>query len=152
MKIEERIEGLGLKLPNPPKAAAQYVPALVCGKLVFVAGQTPKEGTRLLYKGKLGKDLSIEDGKKAAEICVMRCISAVKDVVGNLDRVKGIAQITGYVNSTEDFEEHSLVINGASNLLEKIFEEKGRHSRVAVGMTSLPGKAAVELQMIAIIE
>jgi enamine deaminase RidA (YjgF/YER057c/UK114 family) len=148
MKIEERIIALGMELPNPPEPAAQYVPAVVCGELVFVAGQTPKDGTRLLYKGKVGRNLSIDEGKEAAKICAMRCISAVKGAIGDLDRVERIAQITGYVNSTDDFEKHSLVINGASELLEKVFGEKGKHSRVAVGMNSLPGNAAVELQMI----
>jgi len=148
MSIEKRLEELGVILPDPPAPAAQYVPALICGELVFVAGQTPKDGTELLYKGKVGRDITLEEGREAAGICAKRCISAVKGAIGDLDRVEKIVQITGYVNCGEDFEKHSMVINGASDFLEKVFGEKGRHSRVAVGANSLPGNAAVELQMI----
>jgi len=149
MEIEKRLEKLGINLPDPPAPAAQYVPAVVCGEFAFVAGQTPKEGRELVYKGKVGRDLTVEEGADAARICAMRCISAIKEAIGDLDRVERIVQITGYVNCGEDFEKHSLVINGASDFLEKVFGEKGRHARVAAGANSLPGNAAVEIRMTA---
>ena len=147
--IEKRLQELGINLPHPPAPAAQYVPAVLCGEFAFVAGQTPKEGTRLVYRGKVGKELTVEEGADAARICALRCISAIREATGDLDRVERIVQITGYVNCGEDFDKHSLVINGASDLLEKIFGQKGRHSRVAVGANSLPGNAAVEIRMTA---
>lgn len=149
MDIEKRLGELGVNLLEPPAPAAQYVPAVVCGEFVFVAGQTPKEGTKLVYKGKVGRDLTLEEGADAARICAIRAISAIKGAIGSLDRVERIVQLTGYVNCGEEFEKHSLVVNGASDLLEKVFGQKGRHSRVSVGVNSLPGGAAVELQLTA---
>ena len=147
MKIEERIKSLGIVMPDPPVAAAVYVPAVLSGEYVFIAGQTPKVGTKLQYKGKVGRTLTVDQGYEAARLCALRCISAVKGALGDLDRVEKIVQLTGYVNCGEDFEDHSKVINGASVLLEEIFGEYGKHSRVAVGCNSLPGQAAVEIQM-----
>jgi enamine deaminase RidA (YjgF/YER057c/UK114 family) len=148
LEIEKRIKELGLELPPPPSAAAVYVPAVLSGEYIFVAGQTPKNGTELVYKGKVGDTLTANEGYEAAKICALRCISAVKGVISDLDRVEKIVQMTGYVNCSDDFEQHSLVINGASELLETVFGENGKHSRVAVGSNSLPGQAAVEIQMI----
>ncbi len=96
----------------------------------------------------MGDTLTVKEGYEAAKICALRCISAIKGVVGDLDRIERIVQMTGYVNCSDDFEQHSLVINGASELLETVFGENGKHSRVAVGSNSLPGQAAVEIQMI----
>ncbi len=148
MEIEKRLQELGIELPPSPSAAAVYVPAVLSGEYVFVAGQTPKSGTELVYRGKLGDTLTVKEGYEAAKICALRCISAIKGVVGDLDRIERIVQMTGYVNCSDDFEQHSLVINGASELLETVFGENGKHSRVAVGSNSLPGQAAVEIQMI----
>ncbi len=142
------IEKLGYKLPQAPKPAAVYVPAVRVGDIVYVSGQTPKEGNELLYKGKLGKDFTVDEGYEAARICILRALSAVEAEIGNLDKIKRIVKLTGYVNSTDDFEEQSKVINGASELLEEIFGEKGKHARVAVGTNSLPGNAAVEIELI----
>jgi enamine deaminase RidA (YjgF/YER057c/UK114 family) len=148
MHIEDKIKKLNLQLPPCPKAAAVYVPAVLSGNTIYVAGQTPKDGDKLLYKGKVGRDLSIEDGQNAARLCALRAISAIKDIVGDLDSVEQFIKITGYVNCSDDFEKHSLVIDGASKLLEEIFGDKGKHARVAVGANSLPGNAAVEIEMI----
>ncbi|MCT4620258.1 MAG: RidA family protein [Marinisporobacter sp.] len=148
MEIEKRLEILKIKLPPCPEPAAVYVPAVLSEQFIFVAGQTPKNGKELLYKGKVGRDLSTEDGYEAAKICILRAISAIKYYVGDLDKIEGIVKLTGYVNCCEDFEKHSLVINGASELLEKIFGEKGKHARVAIGTNSLPGNAAVEIELI----
>jgi enamine deaminase RidA (YjgF/YER057c/UK114 family) len=147
MEIEKRLKELNIELPLCPSPAAVYVPAVLCDNIVYVSGQTPKDGERLLYKGKVGRDLSMEDGYSAAKICALRCISAVKEIAGDLDRVERVIRLTGYVNCCEDFTKQSIVINGASELLETIFGEKGKHVRVAVGCISLPGDAAVEIEM-----
>ena len=129
MKIEKKIENLNIKLPPCPEPAAIYVPAILSGEYIFISGQTPKDGKDLVYTGKLGSDLTIEEGYEASKICILRCISAVQSVVGDLDRIDQIVKLTGYVNCSQDFTEHSLIINGASELLEEIFGEKGKHTR-----------------------
>ncbi|MBF8982737.1 RidA family protein [Lutibacter sp. B2] len=149
MKIEKRLKELNIKLPECPKPAAIYVPVVLSDQFIFVSGQTPKDGSTLLYKGKLGRDLTVEEGYDASRVCVLRCISALKSIVGNLDNIESIVKLTGYVNSSDDFYEQSSVINGASELIEEIFEDKGKHARVAVGTNVLPGNAAVEIEMIA---
>ncbi len=146
------IEKYGYKLPKAPDPAAVYVPTVRVGDIIYVSGQTPKEGNELLYKGKLGKEFTKDEGYEAAKICILRSLSAVEAEIGNLDKIKRIVKLTGYVNSTDDFEEQSKVINGASNVLEEIFGEKGRHARVAVGTNSLPGNAAVEIELIVQVE
>ncbi|PAB59856.1 RidA family protein [Anaeromicrobium sediminis] len=148
MEIEKRLEELNIKLPPCPPPAAVYVSAVLSDDFVFVAGQTPKDGTELIYKGKVGRDLSVQDGYNAARVCVLRSISAIKSIIGDLDKIERIVKVTGYVNCCDDFEKHPLVINGASELLEKVFGERGKHARVAVGTNSLPGNAAVEVEII----
>ncbi|QOR35273.1 RidA family protein [Clostridium sp. 'deep sea'] len=152
MKIEQRITQLGLKLQECPQAAAQYVPYIVSGKYIFTAGQTPKIGTELKYIGKVGRDIEIAEAYKAAELCALRCVSVLKASISDLDKIKRIIKVVGYVNSTEDFTLHPKVINGASNVLEAIFGDKGKHARVAIGVNSLPGGAPVELELIAEIQ
>ncbi|MCH4888904.1 RidA family protein [Acidaminobacter sp. JC074] len=149
MNVESKLEKLKLELPEAPKAAAVYVPALVANSFVFISGQTPKNGSELLYKGKLGVDLGIEEGKKAAEVAILRALSLLKEEVGSLDKIKRIVKITGYVNSAPDFYNQSQVIDGASELLESVFGEIGKHTRVAIGSVALPGNAAVEVDLIA---
>lgn len=148
MNIESRLGALSIKLPPCPEPAASYVPGVLSGNLIFVSGQTPKKGKELVFKGKVGRELSIEEGKKAAEICILRGLSAAKSIIGSLDKIERIIKVTGYVNTYDNFTDHSVVIDGASELLEKILGEKGRHSRVAIGTNSLPGDAPVEIEMI----
>ncbi len=148
MNANKRLIKLGIELPEFPQPAAAYVPGLRVNDLIFVSGQTPKDGTQLLYKGKLGRDLSIEQGQEAARICILRALSVVENEIGNLDFIEQIVKLTGYVNCTDDFEQHAKVIDGASLLLQDIFGKKGKHTRVAVGMNSLPGNAAVEIEII----
>ncbi|WP_432664366.1 RidA family protein [Wukongibacter baidiensis] len=149
MNIEKRLKELNIRLPECPKPAAIYVPVVLSDKFIFVSGQTPKDGSTLLYKGKLGRDLTVEEGYEASRICALRCISALKSEAGDLDNIEGIVKLTGYVNSSDDFYNQSQVINGASELIEKIFGYKGKHARVAVGVNTLPGNAAVEIEVIA---
>lgn len=146
--IEEKIKDLGFELPDTPKPVAAYVPALKIDKLVFTAGQIPSVKGELKYKGKLEKDLVIEDGKKAAEICALNCLAAVKRIIKNLDEIEQVVKLTVFVNSAEGFTNQPQVANGASELLEKIFGEKGKHVRSAVGVNELPLNAAVEVEMI----
>lgn len=149
MQIEKRLEELNIQLPPTPEPAAVYIPAVEAGELIFVSGQTPKDGNTLVYKGKVGSELSVEDGYAASRICILRCLSALQSILGDLDRVARIVKLTGYVNCPDTFTQHPLVINGASDLLEQIFGERGKHARVAVGVSSLPGNAAVEIELIA---
>lgn len=148
MIIENRLKELKISIPLPPKPGAIYVPAVKSGEYIYVSGQTPKEGVNLVYKGKLGRDLSTIEGYEASKLCILRSISALKDIILDLDRIEKIVKLTGFVNSCEDFTEQSLVIDGASELLEQIFGESGKHARSAIGVNSLPGNAAVEIELI----
>jgi len=147
--VEKKLKELNLELPPCPKPVGAYVPGVLHGDIVFVSGQTPIVGDALIYRGKVGKDLTVKEGYEAAKICVLRCLSELKSVVGDLDKVDGILKLTGYVNSTDNFGDQPSVINGASELLEKIFGEKGKHARAAIGVSTLPGDAAVEVELIA---
>lgn len=146
--IEEKIRDLGYELPDVPKPVAAYVPALKVDNLILTAGQIPSVQGELKYKSKLGKDLTIKEGKKAAEICALNCLAAIKGVIGNLDKIQQVIKLTVFVNSAEGFTDQPLVANGASEILEKIFGEKGKHVRSAVGVNELPLDAAVEVEMI----
>ncbi len=147
--IEEKIKQMGLTIPDAPKPLAAYIPALKIGNMVFTAGQIPMKDGQLVFRGKIGKDLSEEDGKKAAEICVLNCLSVVKSLAGSLDNIKRIIKLTVFVNSADGFTNQAAVANGASELLVKLFSENGKHVRSAVGVNELPINSAVEIEMIA---
>lgn len=146
--IEERIEELGFNLPEPPQPLAAYIPALQAGDFVFTAGQIPVSKGQLKYTGKLGSEVTEEEGKKAAEICALNCLSAVKGVIGELKRIEQVIKLTVFVNSAEGFTDQPAVANGASELMEKIFGQAGMHARSAVGVNELPKNASVEIEMI----
>lgn len=146
--IEDKIKELGYTLPEPPKPLAAYVPAVIAGDLVFTAGQIPVSGGELKYTGKLGRDISEEDGRKAAEICALNCLSAVKGVIGELDRIEKVIKLAVFVNSAEGFTNQPAVANGASELMEKIFGQAGSHARSAVGVNELPKDVSVEIELI----
>ncbi|MHA1723188.1 MAG: RidA family protein [Candidatus Baldrarchaeia archaeon] len=152
MSVEKKLESLGLSLPKPPKPVAAYIPAVKTGNVIFISGQIPVVEGKVRYKGKVGQDISVEEGYEAAKICALNALSIIKDIVGSLDKVKRIVRIVGYVNCTEDFEEPHKVVNGASEFLVKIFGEKGRHARLALGSNALPLGAAIELEMIVEVE
>jgi enamine deaminase RidA (YjgF/YER057c/UK114 family) len=148
--IEERIKELGYEIPEAPKPVAAYIPSLVVNDLVFTAGQLPVYKGEVLYKGKVGKDISEEEAVKAAERCALNCLSVIKSACGgDLDKIDSIVKLTVFVNSAEGFTAQPKVANGASELMVKIFEEKGKHVRSAVGVCELPLNAAVEIEMIA---
>ncbi len=146
--IEEKIKELGFNLPGAPKPVAAYIPALEVNNMVFTAGQIPSIAGELLFKGKIGKEVTLMEGQRAAETCILNCLAAIKGVTGNLDKIERIIKLTVFVNSSEDFTDQPKVANGASELLIKIFGEKGKHVRSAVGVNELPLNAAVEVEMI----
>ena len=148
MKIEERLEMLGMSLPETPKPVAAYIPAIQVDNLVFTSGQLPMIRGKLKFSGKLGRDITKEQGYEAAKICALNALSAVKSVIGNLDRIEQIVKVVGFVASADGFIEQPAVVNGASEFLKEVFGEKGVHARSAVGMAELPLGAAVELEMI----
>jgi enamine deaminase RidA (YjgF/YER057c/UK114 family) len=146
--LEERIKELGFDFPEAARPLAAYVPSVFADNFVFTAGQIPSVKGDLIYKGKIGKDLTEKEAKKAAEICILNCLAAVKRTIGNLDRIEQIVKVTVFVNSAAGFINQPEVANGASELLEKIFGEKGKHARSAVGVGELPKNASVEIELI----
>lgn len=144
----QKLEELGIRLPEPVPAMGSYVPAVLAGDLLFVAGHPPVENGKIKYKGKVGRDLTLEDGRRAAELCIINCLAAAREALGDLDRIERVVKVTGYVNCLGDFEKQPDVLNGASDLLEKVWGEKGRHARAAVGNISLPANIAVEVEAI----
>ena len=146
--VEDKLRQMGLELPPPPTPVAAYVPALRTGNLVFVSGQIPRVMGELKYRGHVGGSLSMEDGRAAARICALNALAAVKQEIGDLDRVQRIVKLTGYVASASGFTDQPKVVDGASVLLNELLGEKGRHARAAVGVNELPLGAAVELEMI----
>jgi len=152
MKIEKRIEELGIKIPEAPKPMGAYVPYVVAGRFVYIAGEKATVMDKMVFNGKVGKELSLKEGYEAARIAGLNCLGSLKEAVGDLDRVERIVKVTGYVNSADGFNEQPKVINGASELLLSVFGERGRHARVAVGVNELPDDSPVEVAMIAMIK
>jgi enamine deaminase RidA (YjgF/YER057c/UK114 family) len=144
--IASRIAELGIDLPEAPAAAANYLPYVVSGNLVFVSGQLPLRDGKIVYSGRLGADLSVEEGYQAARLCAVNLIAQAKAATkGDLERISRIVKLGGFVAATPDFYDHPKVINGASDLMVDVFEDIGRHARFAVGASSLPLNAAVEI-------
>lgn len=146
--IEEKIEKSGYTLPETAKPLAAYIPALRTGNYVYTSGQVPVVKGELRYAGKVGQDISLEDGQKAAVICALNGLSAIKSVIGNLDKVEQIVKLTVFVNSENGFTDQPKVANGASEFLGEIFGDAGIHTRSAVGVSELPINSAVEIEMI----
>lgn len=145
--IEDKITFLGLELPEVPKPVASYVPAKQSMKLIFTAGQLPILKGELMAQGLLGLDVEIEVAKNAARICTMNALAAIKSVIGDLDKVKQIVRVVGYVAGISTFVQQPAVVNGASELLMEIFGDAGKHARSAVGVASLPLNAPVEIEL-----
>lgn len=148
MGYEDKLKELGLIVPDVAKPVAAYVPAVLCGDHVYTSGQIPLVKGEVKYKGKLGQELSIEDGYEAAKICALNCLAAVKSVAGSLDNIEKVIKVVGFVNSAENFTDQPKVVNGASELIGKVFGSAGEHARSAVGVTQLPLGVAVEVEMI----
>ena len=148
MSIEQKIKELGFELPAAPTPAGSYIPAKISGNLVFTAGQLPLIDGQLMETGKLGKDLDFERGYELAQRCALNALAAIKGVIGDLDRITDVVKVVGFVASTPDFTMQPKVINGASELLQKTFGEKGVHARSAVGVPVLPLDSPVEVELI----
>ena len=146
-KIELILRDFNLSLPEAPKPVAAYIPAKQTGNLVFTAGQLPMVNGELISKGLLGQDVEIDEASKAARICTLNALAAIKGVIGDLDRIKQIVRVVGYVASVPTFTQQPAVVNGASELLLEIFGENGKHARSAVGMAVLPLNASVEIEL-----
>ncbi len=147
-KIADRLAELGLDIPQPVAPVANYVPFVVSGRELFISGQISIAPTGLI-KGKLGSDMTVDQGAQAARACAVNLIAQMKAALnGDLDRVKRIVKVTGFVNCTPDFIDQPKVINGASDLMVAVFGDAGRHARAAVGAPSLPLGAAVEVDAI----
>jgi enamine deaminase RidA (YjgF/YER057c/UK114 family) len=147
-QVEAKLEAMGLTLPTPPPPLANYVRAVQTGNLVFVSGHGPSRDGQLVYRGKLGADLDVETGYQAAQLVMLNCLSSLKELIGDLDRVTRVVKLLGMVNATPDFGQQPEVINGASDLLTELYGDRGRHARSAVGMGSLPRNIAVEIELI----
>lgn len=148
-KIDARLAELGLELPAAAAPAANYVPYVVSGNMVYVAGQITVWNGEFKYQGKVGGDLSVEDGVAAAKICALNIIAQVKAACGgDLDRVKRIVKLNGYVNSTPEFTAQPTVINGASDMMVEVFGDAGKHARAAVSAGSLPLGVGVEIDAV----
>jgi enamine deaminase RidA (YjgF/YER057c/UK114 family) len=145
--VEKNIIGLGFVLPDISVPLASYIPAKQSGNLIFTAGQLPMVNGALISTGHLGQDVEIEDAKKAARICTLNALAAIKGVIGDLDRIKQVVRVVGYVASVPTFTQQPAIVNGASELLLEIFGEKGKHARSAVGMAVLPLNASVEIEL-----
>lgn len=148
MSVESKLKELGLDLPEAPKPVAAYVPAVLTDGWVYTSGQIPFVNGELKFKGKVGKEMTPEQGYEAAKICCLNCLSVVKAQIGDLDKIEKIVKLTGFVSSAPGFNGQPSVINGASELLGQLFGDKGQHARAAVGVNELPLDATVEVEMI----
>lgn len=145
--IDEKINALGITLPNPPTPAGSYVPVVRTGKLLFVSGQIPMEDGKVIYTGKVSDD-NLETAQKSAKMCAINILAQLKRELGDLDKVTKIVRLSGFVNSVPEFSQQPKVINPASDLFFEIFGEKGKHSRIAVGVASLPLNSMTEIDAV----
>jgi enamine deaminase RidA (YjgF/YER057c/UK114 family) len=152
MKIEAKIKEMGFELPAAAKPVANYVSAVRSGNLVFLSGHGPIRSDGTLITGKVGADLSVEEGYDAARQVGLGLLGSLKSEIGDLDKVTRVVKLLGMVNCPADFTEQPKVINGASDLLVELFGEQGRHARSAVGMVALPMNISVEIEMIVEVE
>ena len=149
MSLEQRLSELGLVLPETAAPGARYAAVVVHDGLAHVSGQLPREGDRVVVAGKLGRDVDIAAAQKGARIALLRGLAALRDELGDLGRVRQILKLTVYVNSTDDFIDHSAVADGASTLIYDLFgPERGKHARTSVGVAQLPRNGCVELDLV----
>ncbi len=149
MSADARIEELGIDLSSPSNPIANYVPAVRVGNLLFLSGHGPRRGSSPdMITGKLGRDLSVEEGYEAARLVGIQLLASIQRELGTLDTVERCVKVLGMVNGTPDFDQQPAVINGFSDLMVEVFGENGKHARSAVGMGSLPNGIAVEIELI----
>lgn len=145
--IDEKIKSLGINLPIPPSPAGSYIPVVRSGNLLYVSGQIPMEDGKVAFTGKVS-DANIETAQKSARICAINILAQLKKELGDLEKISKIVRISGFVNSVPEFTQQPKVINAASDLLYEIFGECGKHSRIAVGVSSLPLNSMTEIDAI----
>jgi enamine deaminase RidA (YjgF/YER057c/UK114 family) len=145
--IEEKIKSIGISLPVPPNPAGSYIPVVKLGNLVFVSGQIPMEDGKVSFTGKVS-DANIDVAQKSARICAINILAQLKKELGDLEKISRIVRLSGFVNSVPEFTQHPKVINAASDLLYEIFGESGKHTRIAVGVSSLPLNSMTEIDAI----
>lgn len=148
MSIRERLQSLDIQLPPAPRPAFNYLPVAVNDGVAYISGQLPRQGEGVLHPGKVGAEVTIEQAQESARLCVLYGLAALEEAVGNLDRVTRVLKVTGFVNSAPGFTGQPKVLDGASDLLQSIFGEVGRHARSAVGVGELPRNTPVEVEMI----
>lgn len=145
---EHRLAELGIVVPQLPPPVAVYVPAVRTGRVVYASGQTPTVDGVLQVRGRLGEGVSVEEGQRAARLAALNCLAEVRALLGSLDAVSRVLRLTGYVASAPGFGEQPYVMNGASELMEQVFGDAGRHARSAIGVAELPFGAPVEVELI----
>ena len=152
MTAEEKIRELGLELPDNIRPQGAYTPGVICGNILYTAGQTPRKDGVLQYTGKAGTDLTLAEVQAAARICALNCLGIIRSAAGSLDRVKRIVKVTGFIASGEGFTAQPKALDGSSLFLQEVFGEKAVAARSAVGVYALPGNAPVEVEMIVELE
>ncbi|MBT3329351.1 MAG: RidA family protein [Nitrosopumilus sp.] len=145
--IEEKLTSLGIKLPIPPTPAGSYVPAIKTGNLLFISGQIPMEEGKVIFTGKVTND-NLETAQKSAKMCAINLLAQIKRELGSLDKVTKVVRLSGFINSDAEFYQHPKVINAASDLFFEIFGDKGKHSRIAVGVACLPLNSMTEIDAV----
>lgn len=148
MSYEERAKSVGIKIPQPATPVGAYLLAVQGGTLLFTAGQGPVKDGVSIFKGKVGRDLTVQDAYEAAKLAALNCLAAARSILGTLDRIERVVKVNGYVNSAPGFTDQAKVMNGASDLLAQLFGEKGRHARTSVGVSELPQDIAVEVDLV----
>ena len=148
MSIENKLAELGLTLPHPPAVAGSYVPFVRTGNLLYLAGTISSFNGEMTHVGQVGKEQTVQTGYESAKICALNTLANIKAATGSLDRVKQVVLVTGFVNAVSGFTDSPAVINGASELLGKVFGDAGKHARAAVAVTGLPKGSTVEIQVI----
>ena len=146
--IEEKLKELGIEIPTPPNPAGSYIPVVTTGNLAFVSGQIPMKEGKVVFEGKVPENQSVDSARDAAKICIINGLAQLKANLGSLDKITKFVRISGFVNSNSNFTEQPKVINAASDLLVEVFGDMAKHSRIAVGVASLPLNSTVEIDMI----
>ena len=146
--FEERLRDLSIEIPTPPNPAGSYIPVITTGNLAYVSGQIPMKDGKVIFEGKVPETQSLDSARDAAKICIINGLAQLKANLGSLDKITKFVKVSGFVNSSPNFTEHPKVINAASDLLVDIFGDMAKHSRIAVGVASLPLNSTVEIDMI----
>lgn len=147
MSAEAQLRQLGLELPPPVQPLGSYCTFVQVGDLLFLSGHVPVQGGRMVHVGKVGSDLSLDQGREAARFTALNCLATLRSALGSLDRVGRVVRLTGYVQSASGFDQQAAVLNGASDLFGQVFGSAGVHVRTAVGVSELPANATVELEL-----